>query len=85
MSPAVGHNDQATRGFAARRTARSRRADAATVAEMARSLLHDAREADSAAAYQRHDGAGRAERAARRELASANGRLTARPFAARRA
>jgi hypothetical protein len=88
MSSPVRHSDQATRRHAAqhvRAAGRSRRADAGAVTEMARSLLRDARAADTAEARCRGGGVARAERAVRRELAGVNGRLNSRPFAARRA
>jgi hypothetical protein len=88
MSSLVQHSDQATRRLAAehvRAAGRSRRADAGAVTEMARSLLRDAHASDDAEVRCRRGGAARAERAVRREPASANGRLSSRPFAARRA
>ena len=88
MSSLARHSDQATRRHAAQRVraaGRSRRADAGAVTEMARSLLRDARAADSAVSQCGRGDTARAERAVRRELAGANGRLSSRPFAARRA
>jgi hypothetical protein len=81
----VAHSDQATRRRATQRVraaGRSRRADAGAVAEMARSLLRDAREADGAEVRCRRDGAVRAERAVRRELTGAPARLSSRQIAA---
>jgi hypothetical protein len=78
MSSLLRHSDQSTRRLAAQRVraaGRSRRVDASAVTVMARSLLRDAREADTAEARCRRGGAARAERAVRRELAGANGRL----------
>jgi hypothetical protein len=86
MSSLERHSDQATRGRTAqlvRATGRSRRADAGAVTEMARSLLRDAREVDSAEAECRRDGSARAQRAVRRELAGAPRRLSSRQLAAR--
>ncbi|MGA2452278.1 MAG: hypothetical protein ABSG93_02070 [Solirubrobacteraceae bacterium] len=88
MSSLATYSDQATRRLAAQRVrtaGRSRRADAGTVTEMARLLLRDAREAHTAEARPRQGAAARAERAVRHELAGASGRLSSRPFAARRA
>jgi hypothetical protein len=85
MSSEARHSDQATRRRAAqhvRAAGRSRRADAGAVTEMTRSLLRDAREADSAEACWRQGGT---TRAMRHELAGANGRFSSRPFAAPRA
>ena len=100
MSSLARHSDQRTRRPAAqsvRAAARARRADAGTLAEMARLLVRDAREAHAAGAAvaagaRAGAGAGAlqaasalADRAAVRELGGESGRLSARPFAARRA
>jgi|HubBroStandDraft_3_1064219.scaffolds.fasta_scaffold50421_1 hypothetical protein len=88
MSSLAPNNDHAARRLAAQRVGiagRSRRADAGTVTEMARLLLRDAREAHTAEARTRGAADAGAVRAARRELASASGRLSSRPLAARRA
>jgi hypothetical protein len=85
MSSEERHSDQATRLRAAlhvRAAGRARRADAGAVTEMTRSLLRDAREADSAEVRCRRGGTVCPVRAARRELAGANGRFSSRPFAA---
>ncbi|HSZ04884.1 MAG TPA: hypothetical protein VK778_06745 [Solirubrobacteraceae bacterium] len=84
MSPPAGHSEQVTRRHAAQRVraaGRSRRADAGAVTEMARSLLRDARAADTAEERCRRGGIARAERAVRRELAGGSVRLSSRPFA----
>jgi hypothetical protein len=97
MSSLMPYSDQATRRLAAQRVrtaARTRRADAGTVTELARVLLRDARAAHPAEtrpdeARPRQGAAaprgGRADRAVRRELAGASGRLSSRSLAARRA
>jgi hypothetical protein len=84
MSSLAPYNDQAARSLAAQRlrtAARSRRAHAGTVTEMARLLLRDAREAHPAEDRTRRG----AQRAVRRELAGVSGRLSSRPLEARRA
>jgi hypothetical protein len=88
MSSLSAQADQARRRITAQRVGaagRSRRADAGTVTEMARSLLRDAREAGSAEVRCRQTAGVRAERIVRRAPVAAPARLTARPFAARRA
>jgi hypothetical protein len=88
MSSLTPNNDHAARRLAEQRVrtaARSRRADAGTVTEMARLLLRDAREAHPAEARTRQGPAAGVEYAVRRELAGASGRLSSRPLAARRA
>jgi hypothetical protein len=89
MSSLTPDNDHATRRQAAQRVrtaARSRRADAGTVTEMARLLLRDAREARPAENLTRQGPAAGAQHAVRRELAGASRRLSSRrPLAARRA
>jgi hypothetical protein len=88
MSSLARHSDQVTRRLAVQRVraaGRSRRADAGTVTEMTRSLLRDAREVDTGEARCRQGGAAWADSVVRRELAGANGRLTSRALAARRA
>jgi hypothetical protein len=88
MSSLAPNHDHAARRLTAQRVrtaGRSRRADAGTVTEMARLLLRDAREAHTAEARARQGADAGAVRAARRELASASGRLSSRPLAARRA
>jgi hypothetical protein len=96
MSASVGHSDRAARGLAVARVraaARSRRAGAGTVTEMARSLLRDARDAGAprvstgqgaTAGAGAPAGAG-VEARPRCAGAAARGRLTPRAFAARRA
>jgi hypothetical protein len=84
MSSLTGHSDQLTRRLAAQRllsAERSRRADAGTVTEMARSLLRDARDADTAEGRSRRGGVASPEHAARRELAGARLRVSSRSFA----
>jgi hypothetical protein len=89
MSSLEPNNDHAARGLAAQRVrsaARSRRADAGTITEMARLLLRDAREAAHPAESRIRQGpAAGVQRAVRRELGGASGRLSSRPLAARRA
>ncbi len=94
MSAVARHGDQAARRLAVQRVrvaGRARRADQGTVTEMARSLLRDARQADTAEARPCQSAAARAQRTARtdravrRELAGAPGRLSSRPLAAPRA
>jgi hypothetical protein len=68
MSPLTQHGERVTRRLAAQRVraaGRSRRADAGTVAEMARSLIRDAHEA-GVAAQRREGGAPRTDRVLQR-------------------
>ncbi len=88
MSSLTPTNDHVASRLAAQRVrtaARTRRADAGTVTEMARLLLRDAREAHPAEGHTRQGAAVGVEYAVRRELAGASGRLSSRPLAARRA
>jgi hypothetical protein len=68
-----------------RSAGRSRRADAGALAEMARLLLRDAREAHASEAQARQGVGASPYRAVRRELAATSGRFSARPLATRRA
>jgi hypothetical protein len=85
MSALARHEDQAARRLTAQRVrtaGRSRRADAGTVTEIARSLLRDAREAGAAEPRGRSGAAAWAGIAVRDERARARERLTLGVFAA---
>jgi hypothetical protein len=88
MSALTRHEDQAARRLTAQRVraaGRSRRADAGTVTEIARSLLRDARQADGAEARRRPGPPEWVGIAVRDERAGARKRLTPGAFAAPRA
>jgi hypothetical protein len=95
MSPLTGQTDQAVRAIAAERrraAGRARRAEAAGITAMARSILRDAREArrdqascDSGAVGAPERSAAASRLARRRRAGGGSPRLSPSPLAARHA